>query len=130
MRVGSRDGSDAVPVREVPEDRREQRVPGHPHATLRNAYTGRACRLDGDHLRAFCRLRVRAHRSVTFMPHTISIDERTWPDEVVAQARCDCGWEGPRRSQAHANLLAQQDAWDHVERAQRAVNARRFVSAA
>jgi hypothetical protein len=62
--------------------------------------------------------------------HDISIDEPTWPNEVVAQARCECGWEGPRRSQANANLLAQEDAWDHIERVQRAANAARLVPAA
>jgi hypothetical protein len=62
--------------------------------------------------------------------HNISIDERTWADELVAQAHCDCGWTGPQRSQANATLLAQQDAWDHVERIQRTVDRGRLVPAA
>ena len=75
------------------------------------------------------RVQVRAHESMTLV-HDISIDQRTWADELVAQAHCNCGWDGPPRSEANANLLAQQDAWDHVERVQRAVNADRLVPAA
>jgi hypothetical protein len=62
--------------------------------------------------------------------HNISIGERTWADELVAHAQCDCGWKGPSRSQANAHLLAQQDAWDHIERVQRAGDAGRLVAAA
>jgi hypothetical protein len=62
--------------------------------------------------------------------HSLSIIERTWADELVAHAQCQCGWNGPSRSQANALLLAQQDAWDHIERVQRAVDADRFAPAA
>lgn len=75
------------------------------------------------------RVLVRAHEGMTLV-HNLSISERTWADELVAHAHCDCGWTGPSRSQANANLLAQQDAWDHIERVQRTIDADRLVPAA
>ena len=62
--------------------------------------------------------------------HTTSVEERCTSDQVAAQARCDCGWEGPLRGLANAMLIAQEDAWDHVERVQAAVNAHRLAPAA
>jgi hypothetical protein len=62
--------------------------------------------------------------------HNISIDECTCADGPVVHAHCDCGWYGLPRSQANANLLAQQDAWDHIESVQRALDAGRVVAAA
>ena len=70
------------------------------------------------------------HAELMTLVHNTSIAERKSRDEAVAQAHCDCGWVGPPRGQSNAHLLAQEDAWDHIESVQRALNAERLASAA
>lgn len=84
--------------------------------------------MHSDAARAFTRFVCGQHGSMQVV-HNVCIHERRWPDADGAQAHCDCGWDGPRRSQANASLVAQVDAWDHIERIQRAVNADRLVPA-
>jgi len=62
--------------------------------------------------------------------HHTRIDDGSLRGEFVVQAHCDCGWEGPRRNQTNANLLAQEDAWDHIDCVQRAMNDDRLAPAA